>query len=276
VSDDLRERVDDVVWRVKFREQWLYVYLLLEFQSTVDRFMAVRILAYLGLLYQDLIRSGQLTPGGRLPPVLPVVLYNGVRRWDAAEEVGELIEAVPGLDRYRPRLQYVLLDEGRFTEVELAPLRNLAAALFRLENSASPEALEPALAALNEWLVGPEFEDLRRIFTVWLKRVFLPGRMPGVEFHQLQDLQEVRSMLAERVIEWTEKWKRDGLEEGLLRGRQEGRQEGEAAMLLRLLERRFGAVSETFRSRVLAADPETLLGWGERLLTAGSLDEVFD
>ncbi|HMQ14217.1 MAG TPA: Rpn family recombination-promoting nuclease/putative transposase, partial [Candidatus Competibacter phosphatis] len=57
VTDDLRDRHDDVVWRVRFQEHWLYVYLLLEFQSTVDRFMAVRILSYTGLLYQDLIRS---------------------------------------------------------------------------------------------------------------------------------------------------------------------------------------------------------------------------
>jgi len=32
ITDDLRERTDDVVWRVKFRDQWLYVYLLQGFQ----------------------------------------------------------------------------------------------------------------------------------------------------------------------------------------------------------------------------------------------------
>ena len=40
VSDDLRAREDDIVWRVRWRGQWLYVYLLLEFQASVDRFMA--------------------------------------------------------------------------------------------------------------------------------------------------------------------------------------------------------------------------------------------
>ena len=69
-----------MIWWVRWGQDWLYVYLLLEFQSTVDRFMAVRILSYVGLLYQDLIRSGQLTASGQLPPVLPLVLYNGVRR----------------------------------------------------------------------------------------------------------------------------------------------------------------------------------------------------
>jgi len=43
VTDDLRDREDDIVWRVlwqdKGQKQWLYIYLLLEFQSSVDRFM---------------------------------------------------------------------------------------------------------------------------------------------------------------------------------------------------------------------------------------------
>lgn len=51
VSDDLRGRADDIVWRLRWREGWLYVYLLLEFQSKVDPFMALRLLVYLGLLY---------------------------------------------------------------------------------------------------------------------------------------------------------------------------------------------------------------------------------
>lgn len=57
VADDLREREDGVIWRARWGDQWLYAYLLLKFQSSVDHFMAVRIMVYLGRLYQDLIRT---------------------------------------------------------------------------------------------------------------------------------------------------------------------------------------------------------------------------
>ena len=83
ISDDLRSRRDDLVWRVRWGPDWLYLYLLLEFQSTVDTYMAVRVLVYVGLLYQALIRAGQLPPSGKLPPVVPIVLYNGRGRWTA-------------------------------------------------------------------------------------------------------------------------------------------------------------------------------------------------
>jgi predicted transposase/invertase (TIGR01784 family) len=284
VADDLREREDDVIWRARWGDQWLYVYLLLEFQSTVDPFMAIRIMVYVGLLYQDLIRTQPLKPGERLPPVLPIVLYNGERPWNAAEDIGDLIAEVPGgLERYRPSLRYLLLDEGRYPDSELAGLRNLAAAVFRIENSANHEALQRALDALIGWLQAPEQESLRRSFVVWLNRVVLSSKLPGVEFPELNDLREIRNMLAERVKDWSRAWKQEaraeGREEGRKVGRQEGLEEGqkqgEFTMLVRLLELRFGPLDETARNRLDGADAETLLRWGERVLTASTLAEVF-
>lgn len=89
ISDDLRDREDDLIWRVRFGQDWLYVYLLLEFQSTVDAWMAVRIQTYVGLLYQDLIRTDRLTEDRQLPPVLPIVLYNGEPLWTAPADIAE-------------------------------------------------------------------------------------------------------------------------------------------------------------------------------------------
>ena len=41
--------------------------------------MAVRLLTRAGLLYQDLRHHGEAPPGGTLPPVLSVALYNDRR-----------------------------------------------------------------------------------------------------------------------------------------------------------------------------------------------------
>lgn len=293
VSDDLRPRADDVVWRVRWRERWLYVYLLLEFQSEPDPFMAVRMLVYVGLLYQDLIRAGQRTSTGHLPPVLPLVLYNGRPRWTAATELAALIEPPPaGLERYQPRLRYLLVEENRYGEAELAPLRNLSAALFRLENSRGPAELEQVVATLVEWLRAPEQASLRRAFATWLRRVLLPARLPGVRLEAVRELSEVRDMLAERVLEWTEEWKQQGLREGLQQGLreglqrglreglreglQQGLQQGEAEVLLRLLRRRFGELPPEVVERVRQGDSERLLVWSERVLDAVSLAAVFE
>ena len=110
--------VTKIRWQDHLNRAGLYIYLLLEFQSHVDSYMAVRIMAYVALLYQGLIRSGQLTPSSTLPPVVPVVLYNGRGRWTASQNIETLVEPMPGgLELYRPRLSYLLIDEERYPEV---------------------------------------------------------------------------------------------------------------------------------------------------------------
>ena len=47
-----------------------------------------------GCSYQDLIKRGEVLADGRLPPILPMVLYNGVQRWSAVTDVCELIPLV--------------------------------------------------------------------------------------------------------------------------------------------------------------------------------------
>ncbi len=95
VSLQFKRRENDVVWRVRFRGDWLYVYLLIEFQSTVDRFMALRLMVYVGLLYQRLIDEDQVGRKKLLPPVLPIVLYNDRNPWWAPQDVAELMANCP-------------------------------------------------------------------------------------------------------------------------------------------------------------------------------------
>ncbi|MBF0425795.1 MAG: DUF4351 domain-containing protein [Magnetococcales bacterium] len=67
----------------------------------------------------------------------------------------------------------------------------------------------------------------------------------------------------------------DYLRDIFARGELKGHREGEAALLLRLLKRRFGALPGWVPERVHAADAATLETWGDRVLTASSLEEVF-
>ena len=216
ITDELRDREDDMIWRIWWRDRWLYVYLLLEFQSREDDFMAVRIMSYLGLLYQDLIRQEAFTPSGKLPPVLPIVLYNGEKRWTAAQNIAHLVESVPGgLERYRPELSYLLLDEGAIVD---APgwsdeMRNIVAAVFRIEKHRNEKDVSEAMGHLAEWLSGPEQASLRRAIIIWFYRVFLPNCAPELEFPEVSDftnLHEVHDMLAERIKKWPEQWEERG------------------------------------------------------------------
>ena len=56
---------------------------------------------------------------------------------------------------------------------------------------------------------------------------------------------------------------------------EQGKAEGKAETLLRLMERRFGAVPEAARARISAASVADLDGWLDAILDAGDVDEVF-
>lgn len=265
VAEDLRERVEDVVWRVKFKGQWLYVYLLIEFQSRVDAWMALRMLVYVGLLYQDLIKTGIVASGEQLPPVFPMVIYNGEGRWTAARDISDLIANVSGpLATYQPRLKYWLLDEGRLTESELPTSRNTVADIIRLENCSESASMRHAIAHLSQHLAAPEYDSLRRALVVWIKRVLLRKLQPDDEFKELNDLQEIDNMLAERVEQWTTKWMQQGI------------QQGELTLIHRLLNKRFGPLSEDIQLRLEVATTEQLERWAERILDAQTLNDVFE
>ena len=67
-----------------------------------------------------------------------------------------------------------------------------------------------------------------------------------------------------------------GFEQGFAQGLEQGQKQGMAAMLLRQLARKFGpAAAETHRPRIEAADAETLLTWSERILDAGTPEDIF-
>lgn len=88
-----------------------------------------------------------------------------------------------------------------------------------------------------------------------------------------------------------QRWWNEAKQEGHLAGFQEGRQEGqrkgqrlgqrlgkrqgEAAIVLKQLQLKFGALDTATRNRVRAAEPKQLERWAQRLLTADCLEEVF-
>jgi hypothetical protein len=67
-----------------------------------------------------------------------------------------------------------------------------------------------------------------------------------------------------------------GIERGIKRGIEKGKQEGEYLLLLKQLEFKFGHLPNKYHQRLKVADTTALLTWGERILNATRLEEVFE
>ena len=273
VSDDLRERHNDVIWRLRWagggRGGWFY--LLLEFQSVPQSFMALRLVVYAGLLLQALIRTGRLRASRGLPAILPVVFYNGRRPWRASREMVDLFGPVhPDLRRHLLGLEYVVVDGESADGEDLGD--NLVFALLRIEACKTPTELT-RVAADVALLVPKEEVDLRRAFAVWMKRV-LYRISPDATISVTEGLEE-SAMLEENLREWYQRGVRRSHKKGLEKGREEGLVQGARRILLRQLESRFGPVPKKIQTRVQKiASVEELESLAEKVVTVGSLQDL--
>ena len=275
ITDDLRQRADDVIWRVRADGQWVYLYLLIEFQSESDPWMPVRMMVYVGLLYQDLIRRGEVLPGNRLPPVLPIVLYNGAAPWKAPADIADLIPKAPGLvAHYLPQLKYLLIEQNQYTDETLTTMRNLVAAIIRVEHPASSQALVALIDVLNDWLA--DNPELRRIFAIWIRAVVLRRSKHAVVLPKIDDLKELKMTLTARFETWAEEFEQRGIEKGMEKGLAQGAHTGIAETLHTLLQEKFGDLPEWVNQRLQQADTAVLQHWVVRFVHAQSLHDVFE
>jgi len=138
INTALVERREDLVYRVNVADCPVCFYILLEHQSTPDPLMALRVLEYITLVWQNHRKTAEHSTPLRLPVVIPVVLYPGPGQWRSARRLRDLMEIPPGIrdwvDSFSP--------DCRFCLIELAGLP-----MDRLADGATARAILSALQA---------------------------------------------------------------------------------------------------------------------------------
>jgi hypothetical protein len=272
VSEEGRQRHDDVVWRVNIGGRWIWVYILLEFQSESDPLMALRIMEYVNQLAFQIAREHKKYefPEGRIPPIVPIVLYNGLPKWRAATDVADcFIKPPEELEAFIPRLKYLLLDEHRLKRSQTEGVRNFAYAVFRMEANRGKDEVFAVIRELAEMLSTPELKSLRRAFNIWTKGLLLRREQnPKIveEISEIKDIFEDFDM-AEAVFEsWTDIARKEG--------ERKGERKGEAKLIVRLLTRRFGPLPKRAETRVSKAKAKKKKKWFDTALDASNLTDV--
>jgi predicted transposase/invertase (TIGR01784 family) len=190
VSDQSRRA--DVVYEIKSHGQSAYIYLFLEFQSSVDRFMSMRMARYMFEFYQEVQR---LTKAECLKPGFPILIYNGDRKWTAPTNFRDLLypSAIP--DRYLPRFTYFKIAINEIPKRELVRIRNAVAAVFYVENS-TPEDIAKSrkeLVSLLSAVLKNEGAELVQAIVERINRTQKTSRKSST-IRTISDLTEVSSM----------------------------------------------------------------------------------
>lgn len=249
VSEHYKETESDIIYRVPLRhpdgsEREVYFYVLIEFQSTVQRFMVLRVLHYITSLYLDHLLTYGVKETLQLPAVLPILLYNGDESWTAPTALRDLIADYPPLGNYHPHFEYLKIAENEFSLGRLLGIRNLISALFIVEAHYDLSLLEELVLALYD--EEPDREAIY-LFLNWLKQLALYGKIDENAYGSLaravQNKEEVKSMFLtafeREKAKVRDAARKEGLDEGHKEGHKEGRKEQATQIALTMLTRGF-------------------------------------
>jgi hypothetical protein len=285
VDPALRETETDLLFSARLKDgRQVLFYVLLEHQSKVERWMALRLLSY---VVRELENWRRKHPdSARMPMILPLVLYHGPDgAWTAPRRVEELFD-VPEEERelwlaVLPQFWYGLDD---LTKQREEALRTRAApALVRLvllvlvygRSAQLAQRLPGWKALFDEAYEAPNGEEEVTVLFHYMVRVAAKEDR-AVMVDMLESLvgmkraEELMGTLAEELIaNLAEKYIKKGRDEGLAKGRAEA--------VLRILTVRLVRINDTDRQRILSCtDLDTLGLWLDRAATATDISEVLE
>ena len=272
IDPQLAERQTDLLYRVPIAGRDAFIYVLLEHQSSSEPLMAFRMLVYISRIWQQELHQ---QPGLRsLPVIVPLVLHHSATGWTAPNSMAELYDAdedmLQSLGELLPRLRFELIDLTRQEDEELhVSLGNSVAKLVLLCLKHAP--YDPHLEErLREWL------------GLFVQIALSEGGVAALEVvaRYLLEVNDITVDAMRNVLKpMLESGKLEAVMTGAERLRAEGRAEGEAKgraeVLLKQLTLKFGVLPGDVQSRLREASVEQLDLWAERVLSAGSLADVF-
>ncbi len=266
----------DLVCRIHFRGSSRYLLFALEFQSSVDRYMALRALAYVAGAYRGLVgskrRGRKLGPRGLLPPVLTVTIYNGREPWTAPDDVFDLIEPVQGrLAGRQPRMRHQMLDLRELARQHPAEA-NVVSWVARLELDPSPENVGRVVREVLAAYPGPEHALLRDAFREWVLGAAESWGLEGDTLERVESLKEAEMIYA-GIEELKEQYRAEAE-----RARTEGRAEGGSSVVRRLTRLKFGAGTAEELSRLVGgiAEPERIARIGDLIIECETGAELLE
>ncbi|UOD32808.1 Rpn family recombination-promoting nuclease/putative transposase [Massilia violaceinigra] len=240
-----------------------------------------------------------------MPPVRPLVFYNGAPRWSAPLDLTELLMVPPaGLAPLQPSQRYTLIDQQRLDRAALEANGDLLALLFRIELSVFSDVLTTHVPLLKTWFRSTPLTSLRTSVWAWWKAL-LARRNDDIQLINLDTAEEsdmdididkelekdmerlarlswpeqVKHGVYDVALKQLKREKETIIEKATAEGKAVGIADGQVIALRKmvgaLLHKRFGDLPAPVAQCIAQAAKDDLELWFERSLDAPTLAAVF-
>ncbi len=148
INEFFKDSEADIIYKAKFRDKNLYLYLHCEHQSTVDDLIAVRLRNYQMLMIDGHLKQFPDLPA---PLIYSMIYYTGQDLWDASLEIFSFFGEHQNLARQWSVEPYRLLELKAIPDQDIQQRRYWGLAEYALKHRRNPNFKE-FLGVLLPWL----------------------------------------------------------------------------------------------------------------------------
>lgn len=229
ILEDFRRRAADLLYKIHLNGQDIYVYLIMELQSSVDFTMPLRILTYVFSLQLKIFLEEKVSvrerKDYRLPIVVPVVFYNGDEPWSAVMKFSEYQNGYQDFGSHIIDFEYYLVDLTCISNEYILSTNSLIDNILAIDKSRwDASRFDQMLDQIGERMSGLSPED-KISFSKWLNYVILAaiGEDSRESIHLLiqrlkGDERKMMHGLQMRLIAELNASRKEGEEQGLKQG----------------------------------------------------------
>lgn len=233
IDKELEESFSDILYTVNIGDKEGYIYILFEHKSYFDKMTPVQMIGYITDIWK--LYNNQ-TKNKKLPPIIPILIYHGDRKWNYGSTLSELIEDFPrNIADYIPDYKYLIYDFSNYSDseikgqIKLRLFLKLISHIFDDDFDKGLREVLPLLVELRDKTTGIEY-----IETV-VKYILNIGE--EISLNELdQKSKNISTEGSAVIMTIAEKIYHDGKEEGKEEGKEVGKEEGKIETMHEMIE----------------------------------------
>lgn len=235
IDEAFRERESDLLYQVMLHgyEESVFLYLLFEHQSQPDKWMPRRLLRYIDRAWDEAFKL--FPKRADLPPVIPLVFYQGEGSWSYSTELADLLPEFARNWSFVPHFSHILIDQSGLNPQQVAGgLR--AQVMQLLMFAAYHKPIQEALILAASLLVQmPETDGINyvRIFV----RYLLATQPNETVTEFVETVEQFATERGKKIMTYAEELLREGELRGELRGEARGELRGELKTQIEIVEK---------------------------------------
>ncbi len=227
VTSELKAYFSDLVWQCPYRDSEINITFLFEHKTYQPKYLHLELLRYMLQLWEQDLKEKRKY----LRPIIPIIVYQGTKKWKIRPMIECFPEMKKPLRRYLPDFEYELNDLHQIPEDDMLKLesKKLTLALYSMANYrsflTSAENLDRIFFVFDHFENIEENTNFVNMILVYLMKT---NHLKSKEMREILEKSKSKSMHRAKTTyeQFVDEGRKIGFKEGLDKGKEAGVIEG--------------------------------------------------